>query len=177
MTATATLRELGDAKEILDQFLLETEGEETPEIADLWEQLQGQTSEKVERWGLWILERNGDLKKLKEEEERITARRRAIENAIDRSKAELLHQLRRVGRDRVQGLVCTVAIQNNSQPAVNLLAEAEAFYATEEGRAFVKREEIVTYSLDRAAVLAAWEAKQPLPAAIDVRLGQHLRVR
>jgi hypothetical protein len=73
MTATATVRlyDLAEAREILDEFLTETEGEVTPEIEALLEQLTGQVTEKVERVGLYIRELVATAAAVKEEEQRL----------------------------------------------------------------------------------------------------------
>lgn len=179
MNATATLptmRDLGTARDILDEFLLETDGEETKEISALWEQLEGQIDQKAERWALWIVDRAGDAKKLKEEEQRLAARRKTIENAVERSKAQLLYQLQRVGKTKVNGLLVTIGVQNNP-PAVKCAVEPLAVFEGPQGDLFATRTEHVDYALNREAVLAAWKTNQPLPEGITVEVGQHVRIR
>ena len=171
------LHELGEARRILDDFLLEADGEETAPIAELWGHLEGQIEEKVERWALWILDRAGDARKLKEEESRLQAKRHALENACERSKAELLHQLQALGKTKVTGLLATVAVQVNSQPSVTTPLEASELWAVGDAREYVTREEKIVYAFDRSRILAAWQRGQVLPASIHVERGFHIRVR
>lgn len=176
MTATVTLHELGDARRILDEWLLEAEGEETPEIGELWAKLDGQIEEKIERWALWILDRAADAKKLKDEEKRLADKRAALEHAVERSKAELLRCMESIGKPKINGLLATVAIQA-SPPAVKTALEGSVLWALEDCRPFVRREEVVRYTLDRAAVLAVHKLGDPLPPAIQVERGSHVRIR
>lgn len=178
MTATAHLYELAEARAILDEFLLEQEGEETPEIADLWERLEGETTDKIERWGLWLLDRSADVKKLKEEEKRLELRRTHLESAIERSKAELMRQLNILGKSKVQGVRTTVAIQQNSAPSVTHVLEPEELYALEDARGFVTREMVPKYSINRPALLGVWKMHPAsVPPAFTIHLGSHIRVR
>src|SRR5687767_7822473 len=120
------LRELVDAKEVLDALVGEQDGELTPAIEAIWDQLQGDINEKAERWALWLLDRTADAKKLKDEEQRIASRRKAIEHAVERSKEELQRQLERAGKDKVNGLLCTVGLQNNVPSVVEVVPTDEA---------------------------------------------------
>lgn len=170
------LRELAEARDILDAFLLEHEGEETPEIAALWEQLEGETTEKIERWGLWILDKSGDAKKLKEEESRVSARRKAIENAVERSKSELKLQMERLGKTKVNGLLATIAIQTNP-PAVTSTLTDEQMQTLWQGGSEVIVQVPASYRVDRAIVLASEKQGAPIPEGIAVERGSHVRIR
>ncbi len=108
-----SLHDLGDAQDILDAFLFETEGEETPEITELWGRLSGQIDEKIERWGLWLRGQKLQAELVKAEEERLRSRRKAIENAVDRGKAALQMNMERLGRPKVKGTLVTVSITKN----------------------------------------------------------------
>jgi len=117
------LYELTEARDILDLFLAEEEGVETPEIAALFAELAGDIDEKVERTALWIKEKDAESAALKAEEQRLAARRKTIENRVDRTKRYLEYQLELLGRDKVNGLLVTVALQLNNPKLVGELSQ------------------------------------------------------
>jgi hypothetical protein len=118
------LRDITDAENILDAFLTETEGEETPEIAALKEALNGDTAAFFERWGLWIRNRRAEAKWLhgqaapfQEEVERIVARAKALESAIERSERRLLYEMQLRELPAIEGKLVTIKRRLNP-PAV-----------------------------------------------------------
>lgn len=177
MTATVRLYELANAADILDEFLSESEGELTPELEQLLEELEGQITEKVERVALYIRQQLVTVSAIKEEESRLAARRRSLERAVEGLKNYLKRQLERLGKEKVQGLLCTVAIQKNSTPSVQLSVTPEQFHRIPGGDTYVKRVEHVDYIVDTAAILATWRHGTGLPPAITVTQGTHLRIR
>lgn len=175
-----TLHDMGNAREILDEFLIEHEGEETPEIKELWERLDGDINEKIERWALWIQDRGGKAKEIKEEETRLALRRRALENACERSKAELKFQLERLGKTRLNGVLCSVAIQANSVPSVVCALDNEALkvaYASDSPVGQFVVEVPASYRLAHSAVVEAFKKGDAIPEEIIVEKGSHLRIR
>lgn len=176
-----TLRDLGNARDILDEFLIETEGEVTPELQELWDKLEGDTETKIERWALWIQDRVGKAKEIKDEEARLSARRKAIESACERSKAELKRQMERIGKAKVNGLLCSIAIQNNPPSVTCALTDdqlRDAYYGVQgdDVGQFV-REVPASYRIDRDAVMTAHKAGDAIPAEIAITVGSHLRIR
>jgi hypothetical protein len=176
MTAAVKLYELAEARDILDSFLAETEGEVTPALQQLLDELAGKTEEKVERVGLYIREQLAMAAAIDEEAKRLSARSAARKRAAEGLKSYLKAQLERLGLKKVEGLLCTVAVQNNP-PAVKYSLEANELYALDDARPFIKRAEIVQYTVDRDAILATWKAGQALPSAITVDVGSHVRIR
>lgn len=61
---------------------------------------------------------------LREEEKRLADRRRALENQVDGMKSFLESELRKAGKDKVKGLILTIAIQKNP-PSLNVTDEAK----------------------------------------------------
>lgn len=178
MQSTLKLYELAEARGILDQWLDESEGELTPEIEELLNHLDGKVDEKVERVGLYIRERLAHARAVKDERDRLDALAKRDERAAESLKGYLKHCMEQLGKTKVPGLLATVSIQKNSQPAVTTggLA-ANELYAVPEAQRFVRREETVIYTLDREAILAAWRRDEPLPMPIVVDLGSHIRIR
>jgi hypothetical protein len=171
-----TLHDLGEAQDILDgMFLVETEGEYTPEIAQLDAWINDHVEEKVERWGLWIRGQSLQADLIKTEEERLRARRKAIENAIEHSKRALQANMERLGRDKVKGKLLTVAIQKNP-PAVTC-ENIQAVYEGPQGDLFATREERIDFRLNRDVVLETWKAGQGLPPGVVVTQGSSIRLR
>ncbi len=107
------LYEATEALAIIDGFLEESQGEITPEIEALLEQAEGTFAAKVERVALKIRELTGAAEIIKAEEERLSARRRAHENAAKGLKTYLQRQLEVAGKDKVKGELLTVATQLN----------------------------------------------------------------
>lgn len=118
-----TLHELGDERRVLDQFTHEAGGEETPEIKDLFDQLTGNIYVKVQNWGLWIAEREAEVEAIKAEQRRLADRKAATENAIERSKAQLLYEMQRLDLPMVRTPLATVSIQLNNPSLVGEVPE------------------------------------------------------
>jgi hypothetical protein len=181
MSAAIKLYELAAARDILDEFLAETEGEVTPELQQLLDELEGDTKEKIERVALYIREQLALAGAVKVEEDRLAARRKSLERAADGLKAYLKVQMERIGTPKVTGLLCTVALQNNP-PSVRCTIPDEALRAHFFGafddtvQAFV-REIPATYRLDSKAVIEAHKAGRMLPDGLAVEQGTHLRIR
>lgn len=171
------LYELSEARDILDQFLLEEDGVETPEIADLFAQLAGAIDEKVERTALWIKEREAEAAAIKLEEQRLAQRRKVIENRVDRTKRYLELQLEQLGRDKVNGLLVTVALQRNPPSLKGDLMPSKLRELHDAGSGFVTLVPS-TYALDRRAVLNVWKTDPAqLPDGLTVEQGRSLRIR
>lgn len=179
--AGVKLYELSAARDILDQFLSEAEGEETPEIADLFAQLNGEIERKVEDTALWIKEKEAEAAALKQEEQRLAARRRALENRAERTKHYLELQLEQLGRDKVHGLIVDVALQTNP-PSVKGDVDADALWDVHEGDTIGVWRDILrfvpeTVTLDRRAALERHKAGRPLPDGLTVERTRSLRIR
>jgi hypothetical protein len=156
------LRDITDAENILDAFLVETEGEETPELAELKEALQGDTAAFFERWGLWLKSRKAEVKWLtgqaapfREEADRILDRAKALEAAIERSERRLLYEMQLRELPAIEGKLVTIKRQLNPPAVVgaeNLTPEdLMALYLDSETAKFV-RYKPESYELDKAVV-------------------------
>jgi len=190
MTAAASLHlyEHADALDVVREWILEPEHQEAlvaaegdlaalPELQQLLELAEMDFKVKAERVALVARERALTAKAIGEEIERLTALKKSAESAERGLKAYLKFCLERVGLTRVDGTLARVALQKNSQPSVTTALQANELYALPEAQRFVTREETVIYSLDRAAILAAWKEGQALPASIVVEQGCHIRIR
>lgn len=178
---SATLYELADARAILESWLAETEGELTPEIEALLNELDGKADEKIERVALFVREQLAIAKAIQEEEARLRTRRTVREKAADSLKAYLQAQMERLGKSKVEGLLCTVAIQKNppSVTPVTVLDEAELRNVYMFAPEYVTRVP-ESFALNKRAVLDAHRAGT-LPDDIAKRVAiiqtQGLRIR
>ncbi len=156
------LRDIAGAEAILNSFLVETEGEETAEIAELSAALKEDTNAFFERWGLWIRNRRAEVKWLqgqavpfKDECDRITERAKALDAAIGRSERRLLYEMQLRSLTEVEGKLATVARQLNPPAVVgdqNVTADdLIALYLDADTARFV-RYQPEAYALDKNAV-------------------------
>lgn len=175
MSAAVKLYELVEARDILDQFIAEAEGEETPEIAALWEQLDGDLNTKAQNVGLWLREKQSEIAALKAEESWLRQKREARENALERSKKYFVELLQKLGRTELGTATARLCRQNNAPsletkdedwPADRLIAMREIFPS------LVR----VTYELDKREALAHLKGGGVIDRCAMV-VKQHLRVR
>lgn len=95
---------------------------DTDAIVDTLEALQEAIEDKAENIAKLVKNLEADVKIIKEEEQRLAERRRAIEAKIERLKAYLQEQLETAGIEKVKRPTITVAIQANP-PSVDIIDE------------------------------------------------------
>jgi hypothetical protein len=174
-TQRVSLFDLGAMQDILDGWFAEAEGEVTPELAEIEAELRQETEQKIERWGLWLRAEESEAERIKAEETRLAARRKAIEHRVARSKETLRLAMERLGVEKVKGALLTVARQQNPERVVGDLdapaLESLAFDYPELVRTIPARQE-----LDRRAALdlmkQGWEF-----AGLALERGESLRLR
>lgn len=111
------LYEATQALGITEEWLEETGGELTPELEALLDAATGDFSEKVERVALKVKALEAEAKAIRDEESRLSARAKSRETGAKRLKEYVQRQMEAAGKDKVNGLLCTVALQMNP-PAV-----------------------------------------------------------
>lgn len=103
--------------------LLETAEEmESEALVDTLASLQDAIEDKAENIAKLIKNLEADAKIIKEEEQRLAERRRAIEAKVDKLKMYLQEQLETAGIEKVKRPTITVAIQANP-PSVDVIDE------------------------------------------------------
>lgn len=176
MSATLKGYELAGEWAALDELLLETGGELTPEIEQLLEQLEGTTTEKLEKIGLVAQRYVNDAKAIALELERLTARKQTFENGAKKMKSYAGRILDAIGKPSVKGVLCTVAWQNNAESVVGELTEEQlrelAFVAPQIVRIIPEKLE-----LDRRAALEYSREGNALPEQLTIERGRHVRIR
>lgn len=174
-----TLHELGQARNVLDVFVAIEEGAVDLETESLLDKLEGTTHAKVQKWGLFLLGLQGEAAIIKAEEDRLKARREAVERAYARSKAQLQYEMTAQGLTDVRGPLATVAIALNNPKVVGDVDAGTLTDWFENKPAtlgqFVRHKE--SYEVDRSAILEAFKANEPIPDGFTVIRTSSLRIR
>ena len=122
---------------------------------------------KAENMAKLIKSIEGNINALKDEEKRLQAKRKALENKVVSIKRYLEEQLKAMGLKKVQGNLFTVSIQKNPQ-SVNILNEdliPEQF-----------KKVVTTTKIDRKELLAALKEGQEIEGA-EIKQTESLRIR
>ena len=174
MTAAATIKlyELVEARDILDEFLVEEEGELTPTIAELFDRLEGDLAQKAERVALWMREKQAEIAALKAEEAWLAKKRKARENAIASSKEYFLELLKRLNRTELGTVKAKLCRQSNPEGVVGELPVEQLALLARVHPAAVR----VTYELAKKPALELLRAGQVIEG-LSIDRGEHLRIR
>jgi hypothetical protein len=124
-----------------------------------------------------VLEEGNRVDAIKAEEQRLAARRRAIENRVRWLKDSYLREmLSKLGTDKLKGTLCTVALQKNPPSVKGELDELAlrelAVIAPE-----LVRVVPATFALDRKAALEYHKSGQALPTGLVVEQSASVRIR
>jgi uncharacterized protein YqgV (UPF0045/DUF77 family) len=165
-----TLYDITAEQRALDAMVTMDEGEWTDETEALFQDLVSKMVEKADNFGRYVRTRESIVAAIKDEEKRLADRRKAIENHVDRLKSYAVMCMRLMQRDKIEGTTFTLAVQKNN---VTAIIEAEAEELLE---AFQKYHP-ATFSVDRAAVLAALKAGVEVPGCALAEPSYHLRIR
>lgn len=199
--------ELQAERAVLDRFLEETEGEETPELAQLWEQLQGTAENKALNWAKYTKELalQGEMivgmeAALKKELDKLASSRKAIEAKVVRSRTELSRQMQLFGLDAAKAPGVSIwhvpekpvvvlpdisALAETPAVAAQLLAEGWARYTPPRVETIPEQWEWeASVIIERAKALAELEptgtagtTPTQLPPGVTVTFRKGIRVR
>lgn len=170
------LYELADLRDLLDAKLAETDGELTPEIEAELASLDMATDDKIERVALFIREQLAEATAIEDESKRLRQRADAKANAARSLKLYLEREMARLGKEKVNGLFVTVAMQNNPPSVVGDVDAAMLWKQGGDFAGFV-RYTPESFALDRNVVLAAHKAGQVIPNGLEVVQSKSLRIR
>lgn len=162
------LYEIPDAYERIEDALIEAGGIMSDELEAELNALDGAFEDKVERICRIIRSNDATAKALKEEEDRLYARKLAHENTSKRLKKYLKDNMDALGRLKVSAGIFKVAIQRNSQSSIRWTG------TTEEIPAGLRR---VTIEFSPSKAQELLDAGEELPEGVVVEHGSHLRVR
>ena len=110
-----TLRELTGA--LLE--LYELADEQELDVTDTLDLIEGEYTEKVENYAIFIKQLQSDADALKEEIDRLTARYRTLNNNIDRLKTNLMESMIASGKDKVKTLLFNVSVRGYESVVVD----------------------------------------------------------
>ncbi len=79
---------------------------------------QEELSIKLEHYCMFIKNMEADVKAFKEEEQRLAARRKTLENTIERAKKAMQYAMDVAGEKKVKGKLFSISLQNNSPKVV-----------------------------------------------------------
>lgn len=130
-------------------------------------QVEDTLETKAESMAVLVKSIDGDVSALKEEEGRLSKRRKALENKQTNIKLYLENQLKFMGIDKVKTKLFTVTLQNNP-PSVNVLNEDLI------GKEWWKT--VTTTTLDKKNLLDALKLGQVIEGA-EIKQGKSLRIR
>lgn len=97
-----TMYELANMQDALLALVADQDGEITPEQEALWDQVQEKFETKVEKSVLFLHELDGEAERIKAQEERLAARRKAVERDAQRIRSLLLDRMQRFGKAKVK---------------------------------------------------------------------------
>jgi hypothetical protein len=175
MTST-TLYELANARDILDGWLAESDGEVTPELEALLSEVDAKADDKIERVALYIREQKALADAAKVERDRLNGIASARLKAAESLTSYLHREMDRLGKDKVNGVLATIALQKNPPSVKGDLSEEELRTLYASGPAIVKHVP-ESFVLDRKAALAAHKAGQVLPSGLTIEQSIGLRIR
>jgi hypothetical protein len=181
-TTGKTLREIVGERQVLDEWLLEQEGELTPELDSLMRDQEADEKTKIEAVGYYIATEEEEIETIKRQVARLEARRRAKENRIDwlknRYLAEMLMKLGFKTGDAVKGALATVRIQLNNPRLDGEVPEALLTdWMIDEQRAKFVRYIPEQYELDKVAFLTAAKLDESLlPEGVKIVRDESVRV-
>ena len=182
-TKGMTLYDAVEALGISESWLEEAGGELTPEVEALLDSAEGSLKEKVERVALKVKSLEAESKAIKDEADRLSARAKARSNGAASLKRYLEQNMIAANLPKVDGLLCTVALQMNP-PAVQVSPELDLKELYAGGSQFVTLVP-ASFTLDKKEVLAVVKRAEAegldqdavLPFTIRVTRSQSLRIR
>ncbi len=176
-----TLYEITEEYRDIFALLEESEGEWTPEIASRVEALDGEYDTKIQNIALFILDLEGEQKKIKDEISRLSAHMITAKKKAESLSKYLLSSLEFTGR-KVKTTLVSVWAQN-SPPAVVVddLAALPDFFKTATVKAPLERipeslRALATVEPSKTAIKEAIDNGETVPGA-RFEFRKHLRIK
>jgi hypothetical protein len=166
---TLTLYELGEEQQALDALVGMDEGEWTDDHEVLAQELTARLVLKADAFGAFVGSLTATADAIKVEQDRLAARRKAIENTVARLKRYALQALQTMDRDKITGTLYTLGVQRNP-PSVQVDVSAEGL-ADEYVRIVP-----ATRDINKTAIGAALKAGAEIPGC-SLTTTYSLRIR
>lgn len=125
MSKYLTLYELAEEQAALDDLVAMDHAEWTDDTEALASELIAQFVLKVDAFGAYVAGITATVDAIKAEQERLAARRKALETSVARLKRYGLVALQAAGRDKIAGTLFTLGVQQNP-PSVQVEVTADA---------------------------------------------------
>lgn len=173
MSQTLTLRELAEEAVALDAILAEHDGELTPELEPVLDDLAARLAAKADDFGAYLRDLEARAEVIAEEQARLKDRRAALDERAQWLKRAGAAALERMGSKKVQGAFFTLALQANP-PAVRCDVPEDELLDTLPAaciRVVPERRE-----LDRGAIRDALKRGETL-RGVSLQVTTSLRVR
>lgn len=162
-----------DLEQIAEELTING-GELTPDLEARLTDATETFARKVEQYGLWRLSAKANIGAIKEEEQRLAARRKAVENGIARLDAYFMEHMEAQDMPKVKTPLLTVGVQN-SPPSYSCEFE-DAEEIPPEVREKVEPLPPYRFSAKKAALYYIGHKGQ-LPEGVTRHQSKHLRVR
>jgi hypothetical protein len=170
MTAPALrLYEYADALSRIEGLLYEAEGVLTPELEQALNDANFDFDTKAERCALMAGGFLANAAAVRVEEERLGDRRKHYEKAAESLKEYLRLQMQRVGKDKIEGRLASVRVQQSPPKVV-------CVDASKLPPALLILPPPPAPIVNRARVLELWKSDKPLPEGVSVEVGSHVRI-
>jgi len=160
------LYELSEQYETLLEMAIDNPDNE--QLQEFLVGLEGKIEEKIENTIKVIRSLEAEAKAIKEEEERLAARRKSIENSSVRLKENVETIMKRMEMEKVKGQLFTISLQSNP-PKVVILDE---FHIPQ--KYFVTPQPVP--QLQKKDIIEAWKQGKDIPG-VQVVQEKSLRVR
>ncbi|MEK5167139.1 siphovirus Gp157 family protein [Paenibacillus sp. FSL R5-0527] len=160
------LYELSEQYETLLEMAIDNPDNE--QLQEFLVGLEGKIEEKIENTIKVIRSLEAEAKAIKEEEERLAARRKSIENSFVRLKENVETIMKRMELEKVKGQLFTISLQSNP-PKVVVLDEFDI-----PQKYFVTPEPVP--QLQKREIIEAWKQGKDIPG-VQVVQEKSLRVR
>lgn len=179
-TTGKTLREIVEERQVLAAWLLEQEGELTPDLDELLRDQDADEKKKIEAVGFYIATEEEEVEAIKRQIARLVARRQAKENRIDwlknRYLAEMLLKLGYKVGDAVKGALATVRIQLNN-PRLDGVPEDQAVLEAWEKKGVEWVKQKIEYVFDKKGALETGRLDPSyLPEGVTIVRDESVRV-
>jgi hypothetical protein len=166
--STATLYSLTAEWAAIEQALIDSEGELTPELEARLDSLPGELALKVDGYCALIESFEAAAQNARRVVERAKALSSVRQNAANRMRERLKEAMQIFRQDKISTPNFVARIQRNSRPSIRWTKDLESIPPE-----FVK----VTRALDGNAAYDTWRILSALPVGFEIEHGTHLRIQ
>lgn len=177
MSQTLKLYETVAALDIIEGWLLENDGELTPEHEALLEQACHDFTDKCERTALKVKELQRAAEGAKEESKRLAALASSRERAADRLKAYLERNMKAANRPKVSGILVSLSLQKNAPSVVAPNWDEDELRNLASYMPQFVRHIPESFALNKEAIKQAAKAGEPIPDGVMLVQTESLRIR